>query len=145
MSFISICILKQLLLECNLWNGVEKKCYFGDMFLLNWVGLGGEGGLPLWLSWWRIHLQWGRPGFHPWVGKIPWRKKRLPTPIFWPGESHELYSPWDHKESDTTEGLSLFSRTEYFLPCIAKEMPELHLSQWINDKYLPLPKKGKKD
>ena len=28
----------------------------------------------------------GRPGFHPWVGKIPWRSDRLPTPVFWPGE-----------------------------------------------------------
>ena len=25
------------------------------------------------------------PGFSSWVGKIPWRKKRLPTPVFWPG------------------------------------------------------------
>ena len=22
----------------------------------------------------------------PWVGKIPWRRERLPTPVFWPGE-----------------------------------------------------------
>ena len=29
-----------------------------------------------------------------WIGKIPWRRKRLPTPIFWPGEFHGLYSPW---------------------------------------------------
>ena len=43
-------------------------------------------GLPLWLSWQNIHLQCGRPGFNPWVGKIPWRGKRLPTPVFWPGE-----------------------------------------------------------
>ena len=28
----------------------------------------------------------GRPGFDPWVGKIPWRRERLPTPVFWPGE-----------------------------------------------------------
>ena len=21
-----------------------------------------------------------------WVGKIPWRRERLPTPVFWPGE-----------------------------------------------------------
>ena len=48
----------------------------------------------LWLSWLRIHLQCGRPGFNPWVGKIPWRRKRLPTPVFWPGEFHGLYSPW---------------------------------------------------
>ena len=50
-----------------------------------------------------------RPGFDPWVGKIPWRREWLPTPVFWPGEFHELYSPWGHKESDTTERLSLFS------------------------------------
>ena len=28
------------------------------------------------------------------VGKIPWRRERPPTPVFWPGESHGLYSPW---------------------------------------------------
>ena len=63
---------------------------------------------PWWLSWQRIRLQCGRPGFDPWVGKIPWRRERLPTPAFWPGETHEQrslagYSPRGHKESDTTE------------------------------------------
>ena len=28
---------------------------------------------------------------------------RLPTPVFWPGEFHGLYSPWGRKQSDTTE------------------------------------------
>ena len=56
----------------------------------------------------RIRLQCGRPGFDPWVGKIPWRRERLPTPVFRPGETHEQrslagYSPRGHKESDTTE------------------------------------------
>ena len=64
-------------------------------------------GLPWWLGWWRIYLQCERPGFDPWVGKIPWRRERLPTPVFWPGEFHGLYSPWGHKEADTTEWLSL--------------------------------------
>ena len=36
-----------------------------------------------------------------------WRRDRLPTPVFWPGEFHGLYSPWGRKESDTTEQLSL--------------------------------------
>jgi len=31
-----------------------------------------------------------RPGYDPWVGKIPWRKERLPTPVFWPREFHGL-------------------------------------------------------
>ena len=65
-------------------------------------------GFPLWLTWWGIWLQCGRPGFDPWVGKIPWRRERLPTPVFWPGEFHGLYSLWDSKESDTTEWLSLY-------------------------------------
>ena len=47
------------------------------------------------------------PGFSPWVGKIPWRRERLPAPVFWPGEFHGLCSPWGHKESDMTERLSL--------------------------------------
>ena len=42
-----------------------------------------------------------------WVGRIPWRRERLPTPVFWPGEFHGLYSPWGGKESDTTERVSL--------------------------------------
>ena len=46
-------------------------------------------------------------GFNPWVGKIPWRRERLPTPVCWPGEFHGLYSPWGHKQSDTTERPSL--------------------------------------
>ena len=29
------------------------------------------------------------PGFNPWVEKIPWRRERLPTPVFWPGEFHD--------------------------------------------------------
>ena len=48
-----------------------------------------------------------RHGFDPWVGKIPWRREKLPTPVFWPGEFHGLHSPWGHKELDTIEQLSL--------------------------------------
>ena len=51
-------------------------------------------GLPLWINWLRIHLQCGRPGSDPWVGKIPQRRERLPTPVFWPGEFHGLCSSW---------------------------------------------------
>jgi len=29
-----------------------------------------------------------RPRFNLWVRKIPWRRKRQPTPVFLPGESH---------------------------------------------------------
>ena len=39
--------------------------------------------------------------------KDSWRRERLPTPVFWPGEFHGLYSPWRHKELDRAERLSL--------------------------------------
>ena len=39
-------------------------------------------------------VQFGRHGFDPWDGKFPWRRGKLPTPVFRPGEFHELYSPW---------------------------------------------------
>ena len=48
--------------------------------------------------------------FDLWVGKIPWRRERLPTPVFWPGEFHGLYNPCGHKESDRIEQLSLSLR-----------------------------------
>ena len=45
----------------------------------------------------------------PGLGKalFPWRRERLPTPVFWPGEFHGFYSPWSCRESDTNERLSL--------------------------------------
>ena len=51
-------------------------------------------GLP-----WCLCLQCGRPLFSPWVGKTPWRRERLPTPVFlgFPGGSAG-------KESASTAG-----------------------------------------
>ena len=48
------------------------------------------------------------------VGKIPWRRKWQPTPVFLPGESHGWrslvsYSPRGCKESDTTKRLHFTS------------------------------------
>ena len=52
-----------------------------------------------------------RCGFNP-CGKIPWRRRWQPTPVFLPGESNGQrslvgYSPWGHKESDMTEQLTI--------------------------------------
>ena len=43
-----------------------------------------------------------RCGFDPWIGKIPWKKKWQPTPVFLPGKCHGQRSlvgcsPWGHK------------------------------------------------
>ena len=55
-----------------------------------------------------ICLQYRRPRFQPWVGKIPWRRKWLPTPVFLPGNQTSLagYSSQDHKELNTTKQLT---------------------------------------
>ena len=47
-------------------------------------------------------LHCGKPRFDPWVGKIPWRREWLPTPVFLPGESHgqrslASYTPWGRR------------------------------------------------
>ena len=52
------------------------------------------------------NLQGGRPGFDPWLGKIPWRKEQLPTLVFWPGELHGFIVHGVAK-SHTREQLSL--------------------------------------
>ena len=49
-----------------------------------------------------------RCGFDPWIGKVPWRRKWQPAPVFFPGKSHGQrsqagYSPWGREESDMTE------------------------------------------
>ena len=49
--------------------------------------------------------------FSPWVGKVPWRRRWQPAPVFLLGKSYGQrrlrdYSPQDHKESDMIEGLS---------------------------------------
>ena len=43
-------------------------------------------------------------GFDPWVGKIPWRRKWQPTPVFllWTEEPGRLHTT-GRKESDMTE------------------------------------------
>ena len=81
--------------------GEESACNAGDPGSIPGMGRSsGEGiGYPLQYSWASLVAQLvnnpsviRRPGFDPWVGKISWRRERLPTPVFWPGEFHGLYS-----------------------------------------------------
>ena len=90
----------------------------------------------LWLS--SPLLQCRRPRFHPWVRKIPWRRIRQCTPVFSPGKSHGErslvgYSPWGHKQLDTTEWLPLFQHSQ---------TPFLHFS---NFPCYEIPRRSQKD
>ena len=57
-------------------------CWHGHIiqFYLTWCIHGGSDD--------RVCLQCRWSGFDPWVGKIPWRRKWQPTPVFLPGEFH---------------------------------------------------------
>ena len=81
-------------------------------------------GFPWWLQWERIHLQYRRPGFDPWLGKIPWRRAWQPTPVFLPGES-----PW----TEETEGLQSRESQRVGHDWVTK-----HSTQWILSWKLPL-------
>ena len=67
--------------------------------------------LPRWLRGKDSPCQWRRfkrLQFNPCVGKIPWRRKWQPIPVFLPGKSHGQrslvsYSSWGHKEPNMTE------------------------------------------
>ena len=68
------------------------------------VFLGGAAGKQSSCQFRRHKRFW----FDPWVGKITWRRKWQPIPVFLPGKSHGQrslsgYSPWACKDSDMTE------------------------------------------
>ena len=92
------------------WKPQEKKITYKQLGIII-IQRHLKDGLPSWLRWSKICLQCRRPGFSPWVGKIPWRREWLPTAESLPGEFHGQrslvgYSPWGQKESDTTEWLT---------------------------------------
>ena len=86
-----------------------------------------------------------------WVGKIPWRRERLPTPVLWPGESPWTEGPgslqpmgsqrsrhdWTTKHStERTEAYSwLFTCNHDFFPLnlIFRD----NLNSYSSEKYIP--------
>ena len=51
---------------CSCANTTDFYYYYNDFI---------PDLIPWWLRWWRICLQWRRPGFDPWVTKIRWRRE----------------------------------------------------------------------
>ena len=90
------------------------------------------GGLPRWCR--RSVCQCRRcqrHRFNPWVGKIPWSRKRQPAPVFLLGTFHGQrslvgYSPWGCRELDTPEHISYRK-----LPALPQPTPLLSLSPLV--------------
>ena len=79
---------KALFAPCLWMNKAASECFcLVPRLCLILVRPCGLYGLPWWLRPSRICLQLGRHGFGPRVGKIPWRRKWQPTPVFLPGQS----------------------------------------------------------
>ena len=108
----------------------ESTCNAGDPGSIPESGRsGGEGqathssihGFPWQLKWYRICLQCKRPGFSPWVGKIPWRRAWQPTLVFLPGES-----PWT-EEPGRLQSIASQSWTRLKQLSIAQQHIHQHL------------------
>ena len=106
----------RILIKADSSAGKESACNAGDPGSIPGLGRSaGEGiGYPLQYPWASLVAQLVKnvPALQEtWVRSLgwenPWRRERLPTPVFWPGEFRGLYSPWGCKESDATEHLSL--------------------------------------
>ena len=77
--------------------GKDSACTAGDTGSIPGLGRSAGSGIGYLLQYSqtslvaqlvKIRLQCGRPAFDPWVGKVPCRRERLPTPVFWHGEFH---------------------------------------------------------
>ena len=79
-------------------NLLNKVCILFFFFFFNGFSSGSDSK--------ESTCQCRRLRFDPWVGKIPWRRKWQPTPVFLPGKFHEQRSlvgcsPWGRERVDT--------------------------------------------
>ena len=85
-----------------------------------------------------IFLQFRRPGFDLWVGKISWRRERLPTPVFWPGlyRVHGITKRWTW--------LSDFHFQNEFCHVFNLNVSNLTIALFIFQKFNEKPQKHRK-
>ena len=118
MVISKLCIIKP-----SLWSyagfpdssvGKESTCNEGDPGSIPGLGRStAEGiGCPLQYSWASFMAQLVKNlpvMWETWVWSLGWEypleKERLPTPIFWLGEFHGLYSQWGCNDLATFTGL----------------------------------------
>ena len=93
-------------LKKNEWGGIRTLLLY--LLYRNVLSM----GLLWWLRGRESTWQSRRHELDPWVGKIPWRRKWQPTPVFLPGKFHGQRSLAGYtvhgvaKELDTTQQLN---------------------------------------
>ena len=65
--------------------------------------------------------------------------------MLWPGEVHGLYSPWGHKESDTTEQVFLSVKWMNLEPVIQSEVSQKEKNKYHKLKHIYGVKKNGTD
>ena len=94
-SFIKRSVIFHQVMELR-WRVYLAWILSNTHLLRNELGTANNSvGLPRWCNAFpdgsgrkSVCLQCRRPGFDPWVGKIPWRSKWQPTPVLLLGKSH---------------------------------------------------------
>ena len=121
---IPLCGWTMVYVSSLVWNGkwfsvwVARFCKNQKMVILSYIWTSDKQlifnpsiswtGLPRWHSGRKPACQCRRYRFSLWVGKVPWRRKWQPTPVFLPGKLHGQrslagYSPWGREESNMIE------------------------------------------
>ena len=107
-------------------------------------------GLPRWLTGKEPARQCRRHRgcrYEPRVGKRPWRSTWQPTPAFLPGKPHGQrslvsYSPWGHRDSDTTEHPHTQEETEVLLIRILMTITPNPINRHVLNLMVPLTQKS---
>ena len=118
-----------LKVEDHLWSSSKLR---GSPLLLHSYK---KFKVPQWLSAKEPAFQHRRLGFEPWVGKIPWRGKWQPAPVFLLRQSQGQrslagYRPWSPKESDMAEWLNNNEETQRGLKGWFCRVKGEHFSFW---------------
>ena len=87
---MSLSKLWELVMDREAWHAAVHEVTKSRTWLSDWTELTQEECFPGGSAGQESTCTCGRPGVDPWVGTTPWRRKRLPTPVFWPGEFHGL-------------------------------------------------------
>ena len=104
-------------------DDINVQEIFGELLRERWASLVAElvkNLPPMWETW-----------VQPLGSEDPWKRERLPIPVFWPREFQGLHYPWGCKESDTTELLSLSGRDAGDSGSWGQEVERLRNSEFV--------------